>query len=379
MAFWREAKQSKKGKRVHARYVVANVVGPSNKGGVDDPNVWVSSSGHCISVSKEQLRVAYGSELWTPSEEDIREIKRIARKGRVETSFDETRPAGAESTEPTGGSSETPLPMSTYQAVLDEEEKDDDDEDDDEDREDSAEIAEARPTAVAEPENTERTAKRTSEPPGPSKSRRTSVPLKIPADAERKRIPESGTDTSTQAQKSARIFVADKCNNTVEISNSYLYANIPLDQLVREVCFTEHNPGEASFTMMRTEQKAFEKEIPWKAIPWDHRPLYAEALAREWTTWKRFAAVAILTLAQSAWIESNVDKSRILDTRACYKDRNASQRGTAIADSPEDVDAKTRIAALGYKDPDLLRLRRDAPTTTRVGLLMIFQISATFM
>ena len=35
-------------------------------------NLWVSSGGYCISDAKEQLRKAYGTELWIPEEQDIK-------------------------------------------------------------------------------------------------------------------------------------------------------------------------------------------------------------------------------------------------------------------------------------------------------------------
>ena len=61
------------GKRIAPRYVVGNVLGPDR-----GDNMWVSSGGHCISVAKEQLRKAYGTELWVPEDEDIRELTKAS-------------------------------------------------------------------------------------------------------------------------------------------------------------------------------------------------------------------------------------------------------------------------------------------------------------
>ena len=44
-----------------------------------DSNIRAESSGHPILVSKEQLRDAQGTGLWTPSEEDLEELQRLAR------------------------------------------------------------------------------------------------------------------------------------------------------------------------------------------------------------------------------------------------------------------------------------------------------------
>ena len=121
VAFWREAR-TRKNRRIPARYIVATVIGPAGAGGVDDPNIWVSSSGHPICVSKEQLRMAYGTELWTPSAEDLQELCELARK-EPRRFFDERLDRQDESTEPPQDATTEP-PMTTYGAALDEEEKD---------------------------------------------------------------------------------------------------------------------------------------------------------------------------------------------------------------------------------------------------------------
>ena len=72
VSFWRQ-QRIRKGKRIAPRYVVGNVLGPDR-----GDNLWVSSGGHCISVAKEQLRKAYGTELWVPEDEDIRELTKAS-------------------------------------------------------------------------------------------------------------------------------------------------------------------------------------------------------------------------------------------------------------------------------------------------------------
>ena len=124
--------------------------------------------------------------------------------------------------------------------------------------------------------------------------------------------------------------------------------------------------------MTRKDQKALEKEIPYHMIPWEQWPLFQEALAKEWNVWKRFEAVCVLSVSDSKDVIDNTDPSRILPTRVCYnKDRNAKKVTT-------EVDANARIVAQGFNDPDLLGLRRDAPTLTRAGLMCILQVLCSF-
>ena len=57
--------------------------------------------------------------------------------------------------------------------------------------------------------------------------------------------------------------------------------------------------------------------------------------------------------------------------RVCYKNKNATRPWL-------EVSAKARLVTQGLKDPDLLELRRYAPTITRAGFMMILQIVASF-
>ena len=66
VAFWRD-QRVRKGKMVAPRYVVGNVLNQDR-----GDNIFISSGGNCISVAKEQLRKAYGTELWIPEDDDIR-------------------------------------------------------------------------------------------------------------------------------------------------------------------------------------------------------------------------------------------------------------------------------------------------------------------
>ncbi|CAK0908408.1 unnamed protein product [Prorocentrum cordatum] len=122
-----------------------------------------------------------------------------------------------------------------------------------------------------------------------------------------------------------------------------------------------------SFTMTKKDQKALIREIPYSQIPADQLHLFREALAREWSSWQRFSAVEVLDLKTSKSIESDPEKKkRIIPSRVCYRDKNAG-RGVS------EIDAKARIVGIGYNDPDIMTLRRDAPTLTRAGFYILLQ------
>eukprot|EP00913_Durusdinium_trenchii_P020900 g19638.t1 len=121
--------------------------------------------------------------------------------------------------------------------------------------------------------------------------------------------------------------------------------------------------------LTRKERKALEKELPWTSIPEEQKPLFREALVREWTTWLRYKAVEVLDLACSKHVESHFDPARILASRVCYRDKRAATPWL-------EVKPKARLVCRGDQDPDLLELRRDAPTMTRLSLMLILQLSA---
>ena len=64
-------------------------------------------------------------------------------------------------------------------------------------------------------------------------------------------------------------------------------------------------------------------------------------------------------------------KERFLASRVCYRNKNASKPWL-------DLQAKVRIVARGDRDPDLLSLRRDAPTMTRAGFYTMMCIIKWF-
>ena len=96
-------------------------------------------------------------------------------------------------------------------------------------------------------------------------------------------------------------------------------------------------------TMSRKDKKALEKELPWSAIPLEHRELYRQALVKEWTTWKKYEAVKILSLEYSREVEKLFDPSRILAARVCYRDKRAGDQ----AEGPDSMSRRHRPRLAG--------------------------------
>ncbi|CAK9046745.1 unnamed protein product, partial [Durusdinium trenchii] len=81
VAFWREAKyrqgkKGQKGKRIPASWYRGTIIGP-HKGdsSVKQSNYWVASGGRCVLVAREQLRPAFGTELWPVHEHILQEFQ----------------------------------------------------------------------------------------------------------------------------------------------------------------------------------------------------------------------------------------------------------------------------------------------------------------
>ena len=80
VAFWRDAKykQGKKGqrgRRIPAAWYRGVVIGPHKGDG--DPkqnNYWISSGGKCILAAREQMRPAFGTELWPVHEREMQQV-----------------------------------------------------------------------------------------------------------------------------------------------------------------------------------------------------------------------------------------------------------------------------------------------------------------
>ena len=104
------------------------------------------------------------------------------------------------------------------------------------------------------------------------------------------------------------------------------------------------------------EQKALDKDIPWHMIPVEHAAGFNEALSKD--------------LQAPAAVEKPVDPARILATRVCYRNKKAAYSWMPFK-------YKAPIACHGDADPDITTLRRDAPTLTRLALMVLLQLAAS--
>ena len=148
--------------------------------------------------------------------------------------------------------------------------------------------------------------------------------------------------------------------------------NIYVKERYHEVYLADNDDGDpAEFKMTTKERKALDREIPYLMIPENQRDNYAAALGKEWANWLRFGAVRVLSISASQAAQHQYPKARFLASRVCYRDKNAAMQ-------TDEVAAKARIVARGDRDPDLLALRRDAPTMARTGFYVVLNIIAAF-
>ena len=368
VAFWRDAKmkrdsKTRKFKRVPAMWYRGTVIGP-HKGDHSQSNYWVSSGARCILVSKEQLRPAYGTELWriqsdemqkileTPPEEYVDERngpppEAAQEPGEVIPFFEPdgallgAAGLGPLEDEPSGNRGREPEAIEPAGAA---------------DRERSPRRRESRPASSLEAPSvgTDLTQ--------PSPTMRTSAPH--PEEPEPKRVRVDEIDEDLELFDAA----VHLCSTYVPLTLQEFHAK-PDEEFQNEVLVAATSETRSTCTT-RKEQKALEKEIPFSMIPEEQRQDYHDALVKEWGVWTKYEAVAPLDLETSAVVEREFDRSRILDTRVCYRNKNAAFPWLPLK-------AKARLVCRGDRDPDLLTLRRDAPTLTRMGLMVILQIASS--
>lgn len=112
--------------------------------------------------------------------------------------------------------------------------------------------------------------------------------------------------------------------------------------------------------LSRQEQKALDREIPWRtilAMPPAYVDKFLAAVEKEFQSWQEWNSVEPLTDDQVKDVmENSTLARRILPARACYRDK---------ACGIGEVQAKCRIVALGHLDPDLAMLSRNAGTPSR--------------
>ena len=119
-------------------------------------------------------------------------------------------------------------------------------------------------------------------------------------------------------------------------------------------------PVTSTEKLSRLQQKALDKEIPWRRImesPKEVIQAYIEAVQNEEESWKAWSSVKPLSQHEADRIKGDkILRKRILKSRAAFRDKN---KGI----SP--IRAKARVVALGHLDPDLFGLARESATPCR--------------
>ena len=124
--------------------------------------------------------------------------------------------------------------------------------------------------------------------------------------------------------------------------------------------------------LSRLQQKALDKEIPWRRImesPPEIIQAYIKAVQKEEESWKSWSSVRPLSQEEANHVMADKNlKRRILRSRAAFRDK---------AKGVPPVRAKARVVALGHLDPDLFQLSRESATPCRQSeyLLLALYIS----
>ncbi|CAL1158281.1 unnamed protein product [Cladocopium goreaui] len=112
--------------------------------------------------------------------------------------------------------------------------------------------------------------------------------------------------------------------------------------------------------LSRQEQKALDREIPWRtilAMPPAYVDKFLAAISKEANSWLEWNSVEPLSPEEAQKVlKDPLLSKRILPSRACYRDK---------ACGIGEVQPKCRIVALGHLDPDLATLNRNAGTPSR--------------
>ena len=124
----------------------------------------------------------------------------------------------------------------------------------------------------------------------------------------------------------------------------------------------EEDEGEADGRALR---QALKRETPWRTIPDEDIPGFIKAMTEEWDEWQKWSS------CKPTWPKPNeIEPHLILKSRVCYKWKPK--------DGGKWFKPKARIVVLGYQDPHLPLLSRDAPVLAKTTLVLIIQWAACF-
>ena len=117
------------------------------------------------------------------------------------------------------------------------------------------------------------------------------------------------------------------------------------------------------------------KEVKWKRMSGREQIAFRQAVAKQWAAWLENDAVDVIAPNEADSIRSVLRKkgqsNRVMQSRFVFVDKHA---GKSTTDKPLPIKASARIVVPGYADPDVLEIRRDAPTAC-IGILLAISAS----
>ena len=423
VAFWRENIRNRGTRR--GGYVLGNFIAYDPR---SSASAWVESGGRLRLVSREQLRAAAGFEQWTPTQADVESLRRAERQLREGRGQDERdlppepadelgmnivlppppTPVPAPGTPmpsslalvpprrvsfetsllplPGAASGSTELPGLPRQPELPSA------------SDDGLGLSLIEPIDIdttAPPkreldqaeDGTDEPAPRRPrlEPEGPS----TSALLSLPDGSARLFGNLAWDGTQDEATLGHSTFFADlldglyhKEDNHYQRYGAYGDDGVYDEDIddVFEVHAAENvadtdsqdTDYQAPDTLSRREQRALDRELPWREIyraPDDYRLGFVAAIKKEFDSWMKFDSAEPLDKKEANKVFQDANKAkRILRSRMVYRDKNLGQ---------PPLRAKARCVVLGCSDPDLRDLDRDSPTPTRLSFLIVVQLYAS--
>ena len=131
-------------------------------------------------------------------------------------------------------------------------------------------------------------------------------------------------------------------------------------------------PTENAVDLSRKERKAMDREIPWRAIlqrSKDDIQKFIDAIIKEVANWEKYNPVEPIDDDEAERIMADPElRRRCIPSRVCYRDKNCGVG---------DLHAKARPVLLGFRDPDLRTMKRNASVMRRVTMFCILQIAAS--
>ncbi|CAK9048607.1 Retrovirus-related Pol polyprotein from transposon RE1 (Retro element 1) (AtRE1) [Includes: Protease RE1 [Durusdinium trenchii] len=322
--------KKKKGKILQPGWFRGTIVGP-HKGDEAQSNYWVASDGKLILVSKEQLRPTYGTERWKIDEEALQNLlddfPDEFHNGRDGEPPDEVVPDENEEIHvPVFEADADDLGVEEYTPSLPPE-GDGQRPDELPAHENSSPSAPSVGTNTTHPHPSMREDRAPGTPIHGLLRRPEPLPEAIPIDDphfdEEMALPPP--EVAEPVEKKARLEEPDEpednrypANERLPVYDTELYSE-PRGALwgVRMRLQVKGNDAVRWVAQTRKQQKALEKEIPWRLIPEEERQGYADALQKEWDTWTKYQAVEVISLEASKYVEDHTDPARILDSRIC--------------------------------------------------------------